>query len=206
MQVDHVNLSAWESSRARAEECDYCGLKEKEPKFNLQTKSYYRGKNGLYYFFCSDKCRAKYRNEYVCHACGYGSSLRKVSGEDWVFCIDYPGHISCYDKFMGILPANLPNKGRCDFCQEDDAAIAMTKKIQNAHDNLNENYDEYRCCNRCFEAYCEITTNKRMGEDFNICDVCEFCNREEDLCDINLYKMCGECREIYKLFVFGPDN
>lgn len=201
MQVDNYILNHWESSKERSVVCDYCGLKEKEPEFYLQSKSYYRYGNGSYYFFCSEECRTKYGNAHICRECGYGINLKKVDDGDYVLCTDFPGKVSCYDKVMGNT--HLRNRGRCDFCQVDDADITMTKKVQNAHDNPYENYDEYRCCDSCFKLYCDIAANKRTEEEE--IDVCEFCDREEDLCEINLYTLCRECREVYKLFVFGPD-
>ena len=171
----------------KKETCDYCNTNNKLPDFYIQTPSYYRNKSSGHFFFCSNDCKTKYKNEKVCKYCGYDQDLKKPEGENFMLCTDYAFQESCYDKY---IRENSPPESHCSFCNRfiDKEKLYCKKDI----------------CSDCFEVYKNIVLLNECENHNNDCVFCEKSNCNHIF--VNGYSLCNECFCVYKNLVLENEN
>jgi len=157
--------------------CDECHINNKNPNFNLQSRSYYRCCPSGEYFFCCQECKDKYENTKLCKRCHYYDDLRPV--DDHMLCDTKAYNLSCYDKYM-----KEKEEKNCDFCY-DECSDGNT-------------FETIHVCNKCFAKYEDIVLHRYEDNNANFC---VFCNDRSETSierDAGEILFCNRCYETYK--------
>lgn len=125
-----------------------------EEKHILAIPCFYRNACKAEYFFCSEKCKMKYKNDFCCQICNYDNNLKiiKCGENNLKLCDLYPGNFSCYEKSKTLFESDM----KLNF-QETECCFCKKKSVNNIS------------INGIFE--CKICFDKQKNEAKKIVDL-----------------------------------